>query len=308
MERVLKTAIYGHIASGYELELVDTAENKPTYRRTDRMVAIKVMRKSKIRQMAGSAENPFNEIAVMQLFKNCKVSSEDPAVITCDGPYRYDNLIYLIEACQDAESYYAVMEYIDGMDLMDYLKTLQEEGERLDESKARLYFSQIVQGLTILHSLGVCHRDISLENIMVTKDLTRCVIIDFGMAIKCDRDESCGSFVQIAPTGHVGKTTYMAPEVYAGTTNFSAGRADWWSVGIVLFMMLTNVPPFQKPSRDNKAFLCLANGKIPQMLKVWGIQVKPAAINLLLCVLQEKPEHRISLSDMLRHEWCLTVD
>ena len=143
---------------------------------------------------------------------------------------------------------------------------------------------------------------------MVTKDLTRCVIIDFGMAIKCDRDETSASFLLLSPTGRIGKANYMAPEVYAGTADFDASRADWWSVGIVLFIMLTNVPPFQKPSRDNKAYLCLANRKIPQMLKVWGISVNPTAINLLLCILNEKPEDRIPLSDMLRHEWCLTVD
>ncbi|KAG6612200.1 serine/threonine protein kinase [Phytophthora cinnamomi] len=88
---------------------------------------------------------------------------------------------------------------------------------------------QVTLGLHFLHSNGIAHRDVSLENVLLRGGV--CKLSDFGLAT--DAERMCAEVV--------GKANYMAPEVVAGEA-YAPVAADMWSLGIVLFIMLTGSP------------------------------------------------------------------
>jgi len=142
-------------------------------------------------------------------------------------------------------SFYMVWEYIDGTNLGDLIRG---RGCLSPKYTARLA-AQALTGLDAIHRVGVVHRDISPENIMITKDEEgeeKVKIIDLGIAKQLgemgDDKTKTGMFV--------GKWKYCSPE-HLGILKEGEkidGRADLYSFGIVMYEMLTGTPPFQADS------------------------------------------------------------
>lgn len=125
---------------------------------------------------------------------------------------------------------------------------------------ARACFQQIASAVGFLHARNVAHRDLSLENVLLDS-FRRCRLADFGLA------SATGSRCFGA---RVGKILYMAPEVVSrpayrpdtGPNSVSAGadvcydalRADIWSLGVILFILVTGIPPFEKASDVDARF------------------------------------------------------
>ena len=109
----------------------------------------------------------------------------------------------------------------------------------LSESTARDYFVQIIDAVEYCHGMGVCHRDLKLENVLVKDEATKRIkISDFGMA------KDCG-VTSAATTRGVGTVAYMAPEVASGGTSAYDGAAvDVWSIGVMLYVMVVCNYPF----------------------------------------------------------------
>ncbi|HET7437498.1 MAG TPA: protein kinase [Thermoanaerobaculia bacterium] len=159
---------------------------------------------------------------------------------------------------------YMVWEYIEGHNLHELL---DQRGPLSPRYAARLA-AQALHGLDAIHRAGIIHRDISPENIMVTRDdegQERVKIIDLGIAKKwgekteeADRTKT-GMFV--------GKWKYCSPE-HLGMLPAGEridGRADLYSFGIVLYEMLTGVPPFQADTPH--AFLVMHASERPRALR-----------------------------------------
>lgn len=129
-----------------------------------------------------------------------------------------------------------VMEYIAGQNLRD---RITEGGIDVRETVSLL--TPIVDGLAYAHGRGVLHRDLKPENILIAgeKDARAVKITDFGLA----RFIRAGSL----SASSAGTPIYMAPEAWSGS--FSA-RSDIWSVGVMLYEMLTGAPPFLDDSMD----------------------------------------------------------
>ncbi|MEK9519614.1 serine/threonine protein kinase [Streptomyces venezuelae] len=129
---------------------------------------------------------------------------------------------------------YIVMEYIQGRSLAGHLK----EGPTLTLERTVRWTQEICEGLDAAHSRDVLHHDIKPDNIMITND-GEVKIVDFGLASFADATQS---------HTEVGTALYKAPERWAG----SAGsvRSDLYSVGCVLYEMLTGRPPFGSPQDD----------------------------------------------------------
>jgi serine/threonine-protein kinase len=127
--------------------------------------------------------------------------------------------------------HYFATEYVPGSDLS---KVLQQAG-RLEPGRAFKIVRQVLQGLAYAHGRGVVHRDIKLGNILVDSSFTA-KLGDFGIARLADTTRLTQEGV-ILGTPH-----YMAPEIWAGGT--STPRSDLYSVGIVLFELLTGRAPF----------------------------------------------------------------
>lgn len=140
---------------------------------------------------------------------------------------------------------FLVMEYVDGESLHDLLT---REG-RLAPEKALDLMTAICAGIGAAHSQGIVHRDLKPLNIMVCKDkpnMSEAVkILDFGLA-KIKSGELLGSFIQAQTTGLMGSPYYMAPEQWSDED--LDGRSDIYSLGVMLFQMLTGDVPFKGSS------------------------------------------------------------
>ncbi|GLE10938.1 hypothetical protein PINS_up023210 [Pythium insidiosum] len=93
-----------------------------------------------------------------------------------------------------------------------------------------------------MHSNGFAHRDLSLENVLVTDDNT-CKVCDFGLAAVADQPSN----------ETVGKMFYMAPEVLSGSS-YDPKKADVWSLGVMLFIMLFGAPPVESAAPTDARF------------------------------------------------------
>ena len=137
--------------------------------------------------------------------------------------------IHAIEESED--KIFIVMEFIDGDELKDRIKT-----GAIPLEETINFAIQIAEGLSAAHKKGIVHRDIKSANIMITKD-GNVKIMDFGLA-------KIGGGSQVTKLGStIGTIAYMSPEQARGETLDQ--RTDIWSFGIVLYEMLTGSQPFK---------------------------------------------------------------
>ena len=131
---------------------------------------------------------------------------------------------------QTAEKIFLVLDYVPGGELFGRLK----EEERFSESRVRLYAAEILLGLGQLHSLGFVYRDLKPENILVDAE-GHLKITDFGLAKgKMNSGATTTTFC--------GTPEYVAPEMLRQEPYTKS--VDWWSYGILIYEMLTGLPPF----------------------------------------------------------------
>ena len=140
---------------------------------------------------------------------------------------------------------FLVMEYVEGESLHDMLA----REKKLDPEKAFEVISAICAGVGAAHHQGIVHRDLKPLNVMICSDkpnISQAVkILDFGLA-KIKSGELLGSFIQAQTTGLMGSPFYMAPEQWADDE--PDARSDIYSLGVMLYQMLTGDVPFKGSS------------------------------------------------------------
>ncbi len=151
---------------------------------------------------------------------------------------RHPGIVRVLDAGQVEGYAYLAMILIEGQTLANRLTELNSQP--LDESTAADIAWQIADALYYAHSQGVVHRDVKPSNILLTPD-GRALLTDFGVAQALDDPG-------LTRTGHtVGTPAYMAPEQASGEQPVD-GRADLYSLGVVLYQLVTGRPPFQGPT------------------------------------------------------------
>lgn len=144
-------------------------------------------------------------------------------------------MLKFYECHEDDEAQYLVTEYVKGCDLLGKLK---KRDDSMSESKLRLIMTQIVNGLKALHKQGIMHRDIKLENILVSKCTSgrrTYKICDFGVSMMVEGPDS---FEELC----IGTMRYMAPEMLENKSYNQ--KIDIWSLGVVFFTLTTGSMPF----------------------------------------------------------------
>jgi len=187
--------------------------------RLERPVAMKILREG----LANSNK------AVERFFREARIAATlNHANIVNIYDYNINN--------QTHKSYIS-MEYVDGPSLRDLFEDRLVEDEPLTPARiaeAVYYSAQICDALQVTHSKGIIHRDIKPDNILISKD-GQAKLTDFGIV---HVEEAT-----FTPTGAViGTPRYMSPEQVQG--HRLDGRADLYSVGIILYEWLTGAPPF----------------------------------------------------------------
>lgn len=197
----------------------------------------------------------------------------------------HPNVIKLFEVFENEQYIFFVMEFADKGDL---LAQIRKTGV-LKESAARGIVSQIILGLESCHAKRVLHRDIKLDNILLTND--GCAkLCDFGVSLLME--EGRLAFDQS------GTPAYIAPELLRGH-GYSGFKADVWNLGITLFTMLTGTIPFQSIDVAQLHELIL-EGKFNFPEKP---ELTPQVKDLIRRILVLEPTDRLSLDEVKRHPW-----
>ena len=174
---------------------------------------------------------------------------------------------------------FIVMELIEGHTLREYLN----ERGRFEIKDAINYLTPILSALAAAHDLGIVHRDMKPENILISKE-GRVKIADFGLA----RGELIGSTMTAESSVILGSVSYLSPEqVQRGVAD---SRSDVYAVGIVAFEMLTGEKPFQADSPIQIAYMHV-NQEIPS-LRTKRKDVPEALDELVLQATNRDPDKR----------------
>lgn len=188
------------------------------------------------------------------------------------------------EEVDGEQIHYIVMEYIDG-------KTLKEiitENGPLKQSVALNYSIQIAEALKVAHAKGIVHRDIKSQNIMVTKD-DRVKVTDFGIARVADNS------TVTATNAVMGSVHYFSPEQARGAK--VDNRSDIYSLGIVMFEMLTGRVPFDADNPVSVALMQVqSNLPIPSSINP---TISDNVDKMILKMCKKNPDDRYKNADEL---------
>lgn len=151
--------------------------------------------------------------------------------------WRHEHIVQIYYAGREDDISYFAMEYIDGMDLAALLRAYADEGELMPHFDVVQIARAVASALDYAHSRGVIHRDVKPSNVMISTE-DRVVLTDFGLAL----DTSQGSLGEVFGTPH-----YIAPE-QARRSADAVPQSDLYSLGVMLYEMLTGSVPFDDPS------------------------------------------------------------
>lgn len=232
---------------------------------TGQGVAIKVIDKEKVLKV-GLIDQTKREVSVMSLMK-------------------HPNVMELYEVMASKTKIYFVMEYAKGGELFN-----QVARGRLKEDIARMYFQQLIGAVDFCHSRGVYHRDLKPENLLLDENGSL-KVSDFGLSALAESKRQDGLLHTTC-----GTPAYVAPEVI-NRKGYDGAKADIWSCGVILFVLLAGVLPFHD---SNIMELYRKIGKADYKCPNWF----PSDVRRLLSkILEPNPKTRISIARIMESSW-----
>ncbi|CAG9801084.1 unnamed protein product [Chironomus riparius] len=224
-------------------------------------------------------------------------SQEFEALEMCQG---HKNVVKLIEKISDKKFTYIVCELLDGGELFNRIR----HNGYLSETLARLYFKQIVDVVSFMHSKSIVHRDLKPENFVFVNDdpESDLKLLDFGFACHETTDETPPCFT----------LDYAAPESLIRSPTKSS--RDLWALGVILYTMLCGNTPFKPTNKDQdernyrmqytenirRAFYNISNERWSHISR----QVKDLIASLLVV----NESNRLTLKELKDHPWMNPVE
>lgn len=200
-----------------------------------------------------------------------------------------NNVVRIFDAYEDDSHLHLVLELCDAPDLYSRIVA---RGGPFAEAEAAAVFAPLMRAVAHCHRRGVAHRDIKPDNVLFDRR-GQLKLADFGSAELFREGEPM--------SGIVGTPYYVAPEVVAGREY--GEKVDVWSAGVILYVMLSGMPPFDADSEPEIiAAVLRANLRFPYRL---FHSVSPAAKDLLRKMLARDVSKRLTAEQVLRHPWMI---
>src|SRR5215467_7842743 len=203
---------------------------------------------------------------------------------------QHANIVQVFDIGHSEDTYFIVMEYVDGIDLKALTEWRRRIGRRIPIAHTLYIVMEICKGLSYAHEmvspetgrpLGIVHRDISPPNVLISKQ-GEVKVVDFGLA-------KATSQIETTDPGVVkGKMSYLSPEAARGEEVDS--RADIFAVGILLYEMLTGKRLFYGET-DYQTVELVRNAKVPP-LRPQNPQVEPELEDIVRKALSKNKEDR----------------
>ncbi|EKX41987.1 hypothetical protein GUITHDRAFT_88213, partial [Guillardia theta CCMP2712] len=225
--------------------------------------------------------------------------------VTALQQVHHRNIIKLLNHFRDEndERYWVIMKLATGGELMDRILHRFENGKGYTEAEVSRIISDVLSALKHMHDRRIVHCDLKPENILFEtpdEDSNLC-IVDLGFASLCEDGEFLSKFQ--------GTLDYMAPELLGrGQRRYNA-KADVWSVGCLLYVLLSGALPFRRRWSDCDARTAdirvrdlILKGQVDTESGPWQ-SVAPAAKQLVILMLSKDPERRPSAAECLENEW-----
>ncbi|BGP27595.1 CAMK/CAMKL/Kin4 protein kinase [Rhodotorula toruloides] len=206
---------------------------------------------------------------------------------------RHPNIVRLYDVIETEKYIGIVLEYASGGELFDHILAHRY----LKERDASRLFAQLISGVGYLHSKGVVHRDLKLENLLLDRN-RNVIITDFGFANRFN-----DAHVDLMATS-CGSPCYAAPELVVSDGKYVGTAVDVWSCGVILYAMLAGYLPYDddpaNPEGDNINLLYKYILSTPLTFPDW-ITDEPR--DLLLTMLVPDPTKRCTIHEVMRHSW-----
>ncbi|AMD20538.1 HDL206Cp [Eremothecium sinecaudum] len=259
------------------------------------------------RKSFGTKHKPLNYAVKVIKTKKEKLAKEANILVKLDHP----NIIKVHQTYLDEnENIYIFEDLIAGGDLFSYLAK-KDCLVPISETETLVIVYQVLQALKFLHSKGIVHRDLKLDNILLSspEPCSRIVLADFGIAKDLSETRSRMHTV-------VGTPEYCAPEVgfkadrhsyrnFSTTASMEQGydsKCDLWSLGVMTHVMLTGISPFYGDGTEASIIQSVKLGKLNFSVKQW-VNVSDAAKSFVRQLLEVNVDKRMNVQECFKHVW-----
>ena len=215
---------------------------------------------------------------------------------------QHPNIVRLYDVYESPNRLYLVMELLTGGELFDRIVGLG----KFSEDDARYFTFKMLNAVLYLHDRNICHRDLKPENILLAtpEPDAELKITDFGLSkISALPDD-------FLMTTRCGTPGYVAPEVLAQEVTHGELRrygtsCDCWSVGVIVYILLSAAPPFYgKTDAEMNRRIKQGQYKFPD--KYWS-HISQSAKDFICRLLTVDPTRRMSALEALQHDWVVSI-
>ncbi|EQC28615.1 serine/threonine protein kinase [Saprolegnia diclina VS20] len=244
-----------------------------------------------------------NKLSAVKVIADCyeEATRERTALSCVKMAGGHANIVELNDYYTHDGFHYIVVEFVDGMTLFDYV----QQRKRLHDGAARSILTQVASALDFMHTHGMVHCDLKPDNIMIANDESaRVKIIDFGSAtIPNPRASSMPlkRAITLSSIPQSGTKSYWSPEMLSTPHAKVEAAMDMWSLGCILYIMLSGCHPFDPRGSLSEAEILhnVCHSPVEFSQPVWE-SVSDDLKSLLRGLLDKNPATRLRAGDVLR--------